>query len=102
MVLTRIASHAFAFKTMTEVHINSETPFTIDNGAFYSCYRLAVVDIKGCTRIGAMAFACIKSLNTISLPDVNYIGPGAFHSCDNLWLVDIGENLILFRRQYFL
>lgn len=25
MVLTRIASHAFAFKTMTEVHINSET-----------------------------------------------------------------------------
>ncbi len=76
--------------TVTKVVI-PETVTTIEQYAFYQCFALETVEIKGdkLTTIGHDAFAKCSNLKSINLGSVNVINDNAFKDCKEL--SDVGE-----------
>ena len=62
---------------------------SISTSAFNYCTNLTSISLPNCSYIGNYAFTYCYSLSSISLPNCSYIGDGAFSGCNNLIYISL-------------
>ncbi len=92
-----IGSCAFAnCEDLTTVEFQHAFVWEIGWGAFLNCRNLFNISIPvNVKRIGTIAFANCSSLRSVSIPNLTRVEDQAFLSCENLNLIEIGQNALL-------
>ena len=89
------AKSAFAkYNNLKIVKFNNKQ-INIPDNCFEGCTNLVLPQeyFKIMEEIGDYAFAGCKSLNDISLSNINHIGKNAFENCSNIQSISFGNNL---------
>lgn len=92
--ITHIGRSAFYVSNVKTIE-NMDNVVYIGNGAFRTCYSLALTELpKNLEYIGEDAFTNCSSLQISYIPDsVTYIGSGAFSSCNSITDLTIGSGV---------
>lgn len=84
--LTYLPQYCFSFGKIEEIVFSKDTKIkTIDSCCFMRCEGLKHLDIpNSVNKIHSQAFYNCSDLESISLPDLDYLGDRAFKFCKNL------------------
>lgn len=95
--IVNIGSCAFAgCENLSEVVFNSTVVNEIGWGAFLNCIRLRTISLPfELRRIGKVAFANCRLINSVKIPAQCYVEDMAFASCTNIQSIECASTAIL-------
>ena len=104
--LTYLPQYCFSFGKIEEIVFPKDTKIEIiDSYCFIGCKGLKHLDIpNSVNKIYSQAFYCCYDLESISLPDLDYLGDRAFKFCKNLSKILFKNNFPVdkFKKKSFL